>query len=157
MGGRRTDGRPGAAPRGAAGTRVLLPPLVVAFLLCHGVFGGLHLPQGVSRGDPAASHQAPGGAGGAASAHGLLGHAGGDPSGDLGDAAAGDCPLFPACGYAAVLLAALLGAVFLGRLGRVPARTTGLAPWAPLRRPLGGARPFLGRGPAPPFLQVFRL
>lgn len=122
-----------------SGKHLSLLLVVTLLLLCHGVFGGLHmvchLPECDDHGEHAAEHQA---------AAGEQGDAHGHPA-DHGTSTA----------YFAVLVA-LLG-LFLGLLSeRGPLRVRLGIPWAKaLRRVPYAFHP--PPTPTPPRLQVFRL
>ena len=124
-----------------------LPLLLAgALLLCHGLFGALHLaPDPPTYSSLAGGHGVGHGVGHAAEGHDGAGH--------------GEQPAQhdPDVGYFAVLLVSLLGAVALRLLRHVPRRAgTLLAP-----RNSAGYLPHKllarSRGPTPPLLQVFRL
>ena len=113
--------------------------LAVALLICHGLFGTLHLvcylPQCANRGEHAAEHQA--------------------AAGGLGDAHEYPAGHGSSTGYFAVLVG-LLG-LFIGLLSkRTPLRVRLSMPWTKsLRR-----APYAFHPPptsTPPQLQVFRL
>jgi hypothetical protein len=122
------------------GVRQLSVPLIGTLLLCHGVFGALHLvcypPQCAGNAEHAAEHQAAAGAGSDTHEH----------SADHGTST----------GYFAVLFVALLG-LLLGSLPKgTPLRITLDARWtADFRRVSAVYRP--PPTPTPLTLQVFRL
>ena len=108
--------------------------LIGVLLLCHGVFGALHL---VHPCDPA---EAPG------THHSAAQHSGDGPTDGL----------IGCSGYFTVVLT-LFGAALLGLLLggiRKTAEVRALRPYRPRYSPV---LIFLPRGPSPPLLQVFRL
>ena len=121
------------------GDRQLSLLLIGTLLLCHGIFGTLHLvcylPQCADHGEHTADHQA---------AAGGLGDAHGHPAGHGSSTA-----------YFAVLVGVL--SLFLGLLSkRTPLRVRLGMPWAAaLRRALYASHP--PPTSTPPQLQVFRL
>lgn len=125
-------------------TRLVVPSVVVALLVCHGFFGVFHeLPGSASPAhDMAAS--APHGDGG------MMGHGGGESGPGLpGHLGAAD--------YAAVIALLLAGAALsLLRIARPVWLPPVIGRFAPAPRP-PRLVPAFARGPTPPFSQVFRL
>lgn len=126
--------------------RTLPRILIWALLLCHGVFGALHVAT-----DPALTYAAPAAifAGEHAAAHHASGHHDGSEHGNRqADHAATE--------YFAVLLGAFAGLTLWLLLRRAPRRV----PTSSATRRCVGAHPAvftLPRGPTLPRLQVFRL
>ena len=138
-------GRRLASPRVPDAYGLLAAPLIVALLLCHGLFGFAH--QQVSACGPCGPaetlgihHGAAADAEGGAGAHGQDGAAGwlGSPA------------------YFAAMIA-LFGVALLGPLLRAPRQHEAAARAVTFRRPLQLALAHFPRGPSPPLLQAFRL